>query len=135
MPVHASRWSARAQKSLFLPLSVLFPRFAANSFFPSLPFFPLVLRLRLVVRVRCAFCGFFESRRGSSSPVVFPSFSATFSGVQLAMTALRFSKFHFRGFLIGNFSDARGSFQNFPRDYDDAPPRPRRVGMIIDSLD
>lgn len=42
VPLHASRWSARAQKSLFLPLcvSVLFPRLAANSFLPTLSLSP-----------------------------------------------------------------------------------------------
>lgn len=62
VPLHASRWSARAQKSLFLPLSrfrSLFPRFAANSFFPSL-----------------SPCFFFSSRRPPSSSSC--SFAARF---------------------------------------------------------
>ena len=62
MPLHASRWSARAQKSLFLPLcvSVLFSRFAANFFFPYLSsplFFPPPSSFDRLV-VRCAFYSF-----------------------------------------------------------------------------
>lgn len=130
MPLHASRWSARAQKSLFLPLrvSVLFPRFAANSFLPSLsPFFffrrpPSSFSRSFAARFTDFPC-VSESVLVLFTPQISLSFLffTTFSGVQFRSRRVRvafsFSKFHFRlpRFLTDGFDVARRSFRSFPR--------------------
>jgi len=154
VPLHASRWSARAQKSLFLPLcvSVLFSRFAANFFFAYLSsplFFPPPSSFGRLV-VRCAFYSFSMFQEVSLVLLfcfvmlffLLSFFSSRFSRVEFDVLT---SHSHSQNFTFvpwapnrwfcdvsrrDRFRVSRACHSSTSRDYN-APPRPRRAGMII----